>query len=53
MKFHSAVTKTQNDPQRPTTIHNDLQRSHNHLQTTEEDLKTTNNDPTTGKDCGL
>ena len=26
------VTKTRNDPQRPTTIHNDPQRSHNNPQ---------------------
>ena len=40
MRACSVVTKTRNDPQRPTTIHNDLQ-------TTEDDLKTTHNDPTT------
>ena len=36
----SVVTKTRNDPQRPTTTHSDLQ-------TTLDDLKTTHNDPTT------
>ena len=39
-KEGTVVTKTRNDPQRPTTIHNDLQ-------TTGDDLKTTHNDPRT------
>ena len=41
------VTKTRNDPQRPTTIPQQSTTTHSDLQTTWDDLKTTHNDPTT------
>ena len=47
---NSVVTKTHNDPQRSTTIHNDPQRSHNDPQRSHNDPqqpKTNHNDSTT------